>query len=122
MKLHVYQQVNNHGDAWLVGDKEALTSLRNKIDEALRQDQPQAFVAFAQDGEGFTAFVMPLEKTDEKWEALTSSYVDPFYKSCAVDDIEEGLHPSSLLDCEKYRELHKQASKEEEDSYQKGIL
>ena len=121
MKIHLYQPLNHHGDAYLVADKEALKKLRDKIDEALKHDEPQSFVGFAQDGEGFTTFVIPVDQADNKWDQMLTTYKDPFYKSCGIDDDEVGLHPFNLLEGEQYKSLHRQASKDEEESYQKSI-
>lgn len=57
-KLHLYGQSHNHDEAVLVGNREALESLRTAIDAALSANPIQAMEAFASDGEGFDAFVI----------------------------------------------------------------
>jgi len=52
--IHIYGQAWEHDDCWIVGDRESLTALRDKIEAVLDGDPPKNLNVFASDGEGYT--------------------------------------------------------------------
>lgn len=95
--LHIYGQNTSHGEAYLVGDIMALTKLRDAINVALR-DGDAATGVFAEDGEGYTVYVMKRQNLDD----VQLPYTDGDW---------EGKHPSQLITPQHYRDLHEGAWK-----------
>lgn len=73
--LHIYSQESWHDDTYIVGDKRALTQLRDNLTAAIESGQGQKFDSFTADGEGFSVKVIPdnliptgkLREKEEKW-------------------------------------------------------
>lgn len=63
--LHVYAQHCWHGECRIVGNKNALTVLRDAIDEALRKGKAETS-AMVTDGEGYG---IEIEMCDAAWES-----------------------------------------------------
>lgn len=74
MKLHIYGQTYNHDHAFIVGNKEALESLRDAIQAALDGKTTEC-VAFAADGEGYEVKVYQ-EDSDVYWDNASLPYTD----------------------------------------------
>jgi hypothetical protein len=63
--LHIYAQPFEHQEAFILGDKEALTNLRNAIDKALTNGNNESSCQFyTTDGEGYQVLVLCREMTD----------------------------------------------------------
>jgi hypothetical protein len=62
--LHIYPQSLWHNPAYVVGDRDGLTALRDAIDRALVSNQPSAAPVYCHDGEGYTVFVAPVGTLD----------------------------------------------------------
>lgn len=58
MKLHIYGQRAEHDDAFIIGDFEALTALREAIDRALNSPKAETVTPFTEDGEGYLLTVL----------------------------------------------------------------
>jgi len=72
---HIYGQQMWHGDAFIVGNRAALLSLRNALDQALQFGEKKE-VFFPTDEEGYDLYVNCVE--DEfYWGQLDSPYHDP---------------------------------------------
>jgi hypothetical protein len=61
--VHIHAQAIFHDDAWIVGNREGLESLRAAIDEALREGKG-SIEAFVVDGEGFDISVIQTDRED----------------------------------------------------------
>jgi hypothetical protein len=55
--LHIYGQTARHGNAFIVGDTEALKELRDTIDQVLKTGNPAKFESMVKDGEGYFTYV-----------------------------------------------------------------
>lgn len=82
--LHIYAQPYWHCDAFILGDRDSLTRLRDALTRALDSGQPQAIEAFTSDGEAFGAVVavcdddnLALPYTDEAAQERDSRHVRP---------------------------------------------
>lgn len=73
--LHIYPQPRQHGQAFIRGNAEALTALRDALTAAIESGQGEAGV-FAHDGEGYAVtcqrvniggLLGPLPYTEEGW-------------------------------------------------------
>lgn len=88
--LHVHAQYQWHDDAFIVGDREALTQLRAAIDAALAaEDGLGRATTFTGDGEGFTAHVVRIDA--QRMERMRLPYT-----SLDHPDV-KGRYPSSLV-------------------------
>lgn len=63
--LHLYAQYCWHSECKIVGNKNALTVLRDAIDEALRKGKAETG-AMVSDGEGYT---IEIEMCDADWDS-----------------------------------------------------
>ena len=88
-KLHIYGQQSWHGDAYIVGNKEALLGLKEAIDMALNQNK-NIHSQYAADGEGYNLFV--INATDEEMNKLMLPYIDEH-----AANPEKGIHPINIL-------------------------
>lgn len=74
--LHIYAQYTNHDYAFLMGDREALTALRNAIHTALLSDDGKGHMqTFTGDGEGYQVLVRVLPAD------VAETLVDPYTQS-----------------------------------------
>ena len=73
--LHIYGQTSWHDNAYISGDREALTRLRNLIDFALKSGV-EGMNFFCNDGEGFTTYVycLPSHIMDTMSTPYTADY------------------------------------------------
>ncbi len=71
--LHLYAQPFWHAEAYIVGDREGLTALRDAIDAALDTGRGTAS-PFASDGEGYELEVLAVS-TEDAWR-LGVPYTD----------------------------------------------
>jgi hypothetical protein len=89
-RLHIYGQSYFHEKAFIVGDKEALTQLRDAIDAALANEAGTT-LAYVADGEGYDVEVYQ-ENSDTFWEDAQRPYTD----EVARDTREEAITPWHL--------------------------
>lgn len=111
--LHVYAQPWEHSDAWLVGNREGLTALRDALNRALASEttEPAGCLQFVADGEGYACFIVPNDADwqTEKWQKLYRPYTDETAKDRRSD--EEVLVPYRLLEDGVYRRLYDELKK-----------
>lgn len=102
MKVHLYAQAAHHEDAYVVADAEGLKALRDACDAALRKgvaiSSPEA-----EDGEGYSLFVVNLETRDPKWDQLLLPYTLPEFNSEAY--LKTRIGPFHVVGSNRYREL-----------------
>lgn len=100
-RLHIYAQDASHEDAWVVGDREALTALRDALNRVL--DGPAATdgaKSFCEDGEGFLTVVVRVDDAS-LWKTLHLPYAT---RSISNEDC---VHPFAVADEDTYRRLHR---------------
>lgn len=75
--LHLFGQMFEHADAYIIGNRRALELLREQIDKALQEGAVscQGCNYFQNDGEGFPLHVALA--TEEELKGLSSAYHDP---------------------------------------------
>ena len=77
--LHIYGQIHEHGEVYIVGNRKALQMLKDLIAEALERDteddQAQG-KAMVTDGEGFEVYVICEDSAwhENYWEKLGVPY------------------------------------------------
>lgn len=91
--LHLYAQPFWHAEAYIVGDREGLTALRNAIDAALETGRATA-LPFASDGEGYELEIVAVS-TEDAWR-LAVPYTDEMAQGNQHKD-ESVLWPFQLL-------------------------
>ena len=96
-RLHIYPQGGPHQEAYIVGGKAALESLRATIDRALA-DGSSSMEATPSDGEYYPALVILCED-DGWWDDLVLPYASRVFG--------DGKSPYFLLTRERYKELMK---------------
>ena len=76
--LHIHAQAYWHGDAWIVGNREALERLRELIYAALLGVIIKADF-FTNDGEGYSVHIVPVEGQIDTpaIASLAVPYIDP---------------------------------------------
>ena len=77
MRLNIYSQPNNHDPAVIVGDKEALTRLRDNLNHLLGLGASYSVSThpfFDSDGERYKLYIVPLDD-DDTWNDLLSPYM-----------------------------------------------
>lgn len=72
--LHIYSQDAWHDTAYIVGDRQSLTTLRDCLTKALETESSQKFNTFTNDGEGYTVEVTPLDNMDGVRLPYTADY------------------------------------------------
>jgi len=106
--LHLYAQSWEHNDAWIVGNREGLTALRDALNRALETEttKPTACLAFATDGEGYACFIVPNDADwqSDRWMRLYLPYTDETAKDHRKD--EDVLTPYQLLEEGEYKRLY----------------
>lgn len=99
-RLHLFPQEFSHGDAWLVGDRESLTAVRDTITRVL--DSPDSSAkctqAMGADGEGY-ALIVVLQQAAQHWERMLLPYAE------LEDKREDALHPFAQMNADLYRTL-----------------
>lgn len=81
--LNIYAQEGCHGEAFIIGQKQALFDLRNAIDVAI--DKNMGFSSqFAGDGEGYDIIIMN-EDSDETFTEIAVKY---YNNICIAGDTE----------------------------------
>ncbi|MFJ6411301.1 hypothetical protein ACIQLG_00720 [Terribacillus saccharophilus] len=76
--LHLYAQTRHHADAFIVGNREGLTRLRDALNKSLEDGQAQAEF-FPSDGEGYDTYIKLLNDDDEElFESLEMPYSEQF--------------------------------------------
>ena len=74
MKLHLYGQQQWHDDAWIVGDRETLTALRDHLNYLLNgSNTSTGFGSSCEDGEGYLTFIV-LAEDPKAWQTLQLPY------------------------------------------------
>lgn len=73
--LQIYGQPWEHAEAFLIGNREGLTKLKEALERALYIGEGIAGV-FAKDGEGYEIVIEVIDKpwSDSFWSSLASSY------------------------------------------------
>jgi len=92
--LHMYSQSQPHGEAYIVGDVNALMALRDSIDRAIATGYGSTSGVYSQDGEGYPVVVIKSNRHD-----LLLPYTDTDFR------VKGGVHPHRLLTPEIYRKL-----------------
>ncbi len=92
--LHIYSQQSPHSEAYIVGDVESLTSLRDAIDRTIVNKYGSTGTVYSQDGEGYNIIIINSTRQD-----LMLPYSDSDLR------VEYGVHPYKLLTPEVYRSL-----------------
>lgn len=64
--LHIYAQSCWHDEAWIAGNREGLTRLRDAIDKALLDGKGNSDHVFTTDGEGYRVIAMKLTALRDK--------------------------------------------------------
>jgi hypothetical protein len=111
-KLHIYAQPYNHEDAWIVGNSESLTALRDAITRVLKGENTiTGAKSFCEDGEGYATLVLRVED-DAVWKSLRPPYTEHDNVWCAGEDDGEGhkdcpKHPFNIIDDFEYEEYYK---------------
>mgnify|MGYP001567222731 FL=1 len=75
--LHIYAQGSWHEEAYIVGNREALETLAQNIEAALRDGRSKRG-SYASDGEGYNVVVVLLDKPwrGPEWDTLRLPYTD----------------------------------------------
>jgi hypothetical protein len=78
--LQIYGQVEQHHEAFIVGNKEGLIMLREAIDKALNE-QVSFATEYVVDGEGYDIIVINRNEhwQDEPWQSLRLPYTADYY-------------------------------------------
>lgn len=105
-KLHIYGQQSWHGDAYIIGNKEALLGLREGIDRALNENKG-AHTQFAADGEGYNLFVVCTN--DEQINKMMLPYIE---ERAAGNG---GAHPIEILEKDYIRLIEKNRADDEKN-------
>lgn len=77
-KLHLYAQLQWHDEAYIVGNRQALESLRDAISKVLASEGPELVDTFASDGEGYCVAVALSD--DETFDKLAPPYTSDIAK------------------------------------------
>lgn len=85
-RLHIYAQQQWHDEAYIVGERDRLESLRDAITVALETGQCKV-LAFCNDGEGYDLHVICLR--EEQADRLAV----PYTSECAHDFRESAVWP-----------------------------
>ncbi len=92
MMLHIYAQPDQHADAYIVGDAEALRALWEAIGRALvTGKQDGTGCVFCADGEGYVVLVKPA--TEAEMDRLRL----PYTAESARDERDWKLHPDEMV-------------------------
>lgn len=91
--LHVYAQLMEHDDAYVVGTRAGLLALRNAIDTALADDAKATATTecFVGDGEGYSLRVAVISQASAPYLAV------PYTDNLAVEQRNSTLRPADLF-------------------------
>jgi hypothetical protein len=89
--LHIYGQMQWHGDAFILGNAEALKSLRDAIDRALSDEGKGSLGAYVNDGEGFYTAVVRVDN-QETFDKLAV----PYHDEIAQDHRDDAIWPEQM--------------------------
>ena len=89
--LHIYAQQYYHQDAYIVGNKESLTELRNAINKAIDADSNEQCESSVADGEGYNINIM-IVNDDRTFDKLRRPYID----ECAKDTRKDAIDPYNM--------------------------
>lgn len=92
--LHLYPQLDNHIEAWVVGNRAGLKALKKAITKALQQEALEGSEVMAGDGEGYQVLVLPL--SDSQFQNLPMPYTEAKHTY-------GGVHPYSMVTPAAYR-------------------
>ena len=81
--LHIHGQSCWHMPVLMIGNREALTRLRDAIDKALKWGKPQTVATMAADGEGYTVEVRLREA--DIWAPPWNNARLPYFDDIARD-------------------------------------
>lgn len=108
--LHIYAQTQEHDNAHIVGTTDALTRLRDRIDDALSGAVDTVSIAFASDGEGYEVYIS-VEDNPHTWDILKMPYTDAEWSASSnessmppVDLLLKDLRSDVQRQWEEYRE------------------
>lgn len=96
--LHIYAQSTSHEEAWVVGNRDGLTTLRDAIDAALAKGSSSEIVS-ASDNEEYKILVVEAETATLDSREVGMPYTNAYHKG--------GKHPIVLIGPARYRELMK---------------
>lgn len=98
--LHLYGPTYEHDSAFIVGDREAITKLRDSLDMMLELDtsvrRPMARIdSMTSDGEGFSLGMVMVEEDwqSETWQTLLLPYSD----ESRITPPKQSVHPYRLF-------------------------
>lgn len=95
--LHLYAQEREHGEAYIVGNRESLEYIVAAIELALNEGHAEINLVAA-DGEGYTLKIIMnnAEWQNDKWLRLTNHYNDSI--NLLDDDRDKDtIHPEELI-------------------------
>lgn len=86
--LHIFNQYQQHDEAYIIGNKEALTALRDAINQALENEKGLGATDFDEcvktvDGEGYQVLVV---RNDDDWQAESWQNLQFPYKIASNPD------------------------------------
>jgi hypothetical protein len=113
--LHIYPQYQWHCEAYIVGNTEALTELRDALNRAIESGKAETTGkkdgVFVSDGEGYDVVVIPVNEPweSETWNKLMYPYSDPIASGYVINEKGEEtgwgkdrIHPAELPGAPKY--------------------
>jgi hypothetical protein len=89
--LHIYGQDAWHDTAYIVGDRQSLTALRDCLTEALDSGEATKFNSFTNDGEGYSIEIIP--RDDPQMDTMRL----PYHGDIAIDNNPERTWPHVLV-------------------------
>lgn len=96
--LQIYAQPFEHQEAWICGDREGLTKLRDALNIVLDTDAPASAHSYCVDGEGYATVILPVDG---------ETLLDVMLPYTEFEGVLRTKGPFNLLSKEKYRELVK---------------
>jgi hypothetical protein len=74
--LHIYGQENNHDPVFIIGSRQDLSNLMTAINKALYF--PTKSEHYVSDGEGYSVFIIALDKPELNGEQIHLPYTDSY--------------------------------------------
>lgn len=98
---HIFAQSQWHDEAFLIGNREALTQIRDALNDLLKEEAPKAqqkVTLTTSDGEGYELFCILLDENWQSpvWQSLELPYTDEVAKICS--NFDKNLTPFNLLE------------------------